>query len=286
MNAVMNVMMTIWQSKIMTLGVVCEILAVIAAALSAPVIPTPEWLPYAALLMATIGAAIVAGKVAWDYHSRGLNATQRQDVQDILASAGLSGRQWEEIRGILANDNLNEAQKEEVAEAIRLNGLTERQKSELEAAIKDVHIYHTVLAQKAMVEALSYVWKVGPGFVTGHGHIVVIDRTSTGQFDIQRVESPRLKDGCERRHEDEPTPDINTLEIAKSLLQPTGSPAVLWIHPGNGKLCYTNLYNQLLLGRGLVFNRYDCVPEWRASAPGDDVLTRDESHKWTWVQRS
>ena len=286
MNAIMNVMMTIWQSKIMTLGVVCEILAVIAAALSSPAIPTPGWLPYAALLMATIGAAIVAGKVAWDYHGRGLNATQRKDVQDILASAGLSESQTEGVQGLLANANLNATQIDAVAEAIKSSGLTEHQKSELEAAIQDVHIYETVLAQKAMAEALSYVWDRGPNLDFRHGHVVVIDRTHTGQLDVQRVESPRPQEVCERQHEDESTPDINTLEIAKSLFQRLGTPVVLWMHPGNGKLCYTNFHNQMFRGRGLVFNLYDCVPEWRASAPGDDVLTRDESGKWTWEQRS
>ena len=282
-----NIRMIFW-SRWMVAGVICEILAFIAAVGNWFAGSWLVWqlLPNVALTLATLGAIMVAGRVAWDYHGRGLNGRQQDNVRDILASASLSARQREEAEGILANANLNETQKEEVAEAIKSSGLTERQKSELEAAIKDVHIFDTVLAQKAMAEALSYVWERGPNLDFRHGHVVVIDRTRTGQLEVQRVESPLPQGICERQHEDELTPDINTLEIAKSLFQSLGTPVVLWMHPGNGKLCYTNFHNRMALGRGLVFNLYNCVPEWRASAPGDDVLTRDESGKWAWVQRS
>ena len=43
-----------------------------------------QWLPNAALTLATVGAVIVASRVAWDYHGRGLNAKQTQEVNDIL----------------------------------------------------------------------------------------------------------------------------------------------------------------------------------------------------------
>ena len=252
MNAVMNVMMTIWQSKIMTLGVVCEILAVIAAALSSPVIPTPGWLPYAALLMATIGAAIVAGKVAWDYHSRGLNATQRNDVQGIMASA-----------------SLNPTQLDEVAEAIKLSGLTERQKSELEAALMAIDVVNVVFTQKAVADALNYLWK------SDHGHVVVIHTIGFGLFDVQYVVPPWPKSVCEREHSYEENIDIDYLEVAKSLLQSSTSPAVLWKHPANQQVRHTNRASRGSSRNEIVFNPYDCVPEWRVPAIGDYVLTHD-----------
>ena len=74
----------IWRSKIMTLGVACEILAVIAAILNW--VNNFWWLPNAALTLATLGAVAVATKIAWDYHGRGLNAQQRDDVDGILES--------------------------------------------------------------------------------------------------------------------------------------------------------------------------------------------------------
>lgn len=278
MIVVVNVLRTIWQSKIMTLGVVCEILAVIAAALSAPVIPTPGWLPYAALLMATIGAVIVAGKVAWDYHGRGLNATQGNDVQDILTSAGLSERQREDVQGVLGSASLNPMQMDEVGEAIKSSGLTERQKSELEEALKEVPIVATVFAQKAVSDARDYLLKPG----RGHGHVVVINRIGFSQYDVQYLDPPWIDVGCPRSHAHEQGNDISVLDIARSLLYPFGTPAVLWKHPGNGQWCYTNHNDPRSFGNPIVFNIYDCVPEWRGPAVGDYVLTTDESGKYTW----
>ena len=125
-----NIRMIFW-SRWMVAGVICEILAFIAAVGNWFAGSWLVWqlLPNVALTLATLGAIMVAGRVAWDYHGRGLNGRQQDNVQDILASASLSARQREEAEGILANANLNETQKEEVAEAIKSSGLTERQKS-------------------------------------------------------------------------------------------------------------------------------------------------------------
>ena len=286
MTDILRAARLIGKSKVMLLGMACEILALAAVVWNWSGITEWSWLPNATLTVATAGAFIVAWRIAWDYHGRGLNEEQSRDVRYILANANLSERQREDVQGILANASLNATQMDEVAEAIKSSGLTERQKSELEAAIKDVHIYETVLAQKAMAEALSYVWERGPNLDYRHGHVVVIERTGTYQLEVQLVESPLPQGICERQHEDELTPDINTLEIAKSLFQPFGTPVVLWMHPGNGKLCSTHFHNRMALGRVLVFNLYNCVPERRAPAPGDDVLTRDESGKWMWEKRS
>ena len=279
MNVIMNALGMIWQSKIMTLGVVCEILAVIAAALSAPVIPTPGWLPYAALLMATIGAAIVAGKVAWDYHGRGLNATQRKEVQDILVSASLNERQREDVQGILASVSLNATQMEEVTPAIKLSGLTDPQKSELAAVLMGINVVNTVFAQKAVADAIDYLRK------PGHGHVVVIDWSGFSQYDVQYLDPPWVDVGCDRSHAYESGSDIGFFDIVRSLFQLLGTPLVLWKLPGNGKWNYTNRNDPKSFDGQLVFNLYDCVPEWRAPAIGDYVLTRSDSGTHTWEQR-
>ncbi len=280
MQVIMNVMMTIWQSKTMTFGVACEILAVIAALLSPPVIPSPGWLPYAALLMATIGAAIVAGKVAWDYHGRGLNARQRNDVQDILTSAGLSARQKEDVQGILANATLNATQTEEVAEAIKSSGLTERQKSELAASLTGLYLADTVFAQKAVADAMDQLNK------PGHGVVVVIHRIGLSQWDVQSVAPPWAGIGCVRQHARGQDVPFNFIDVTKSLNQAFIPTAFLWRQPGSQQLRYTNNEDPNSFDNQLVFNLYDCVPEWRVPATGDYVLTYDPSDKWTWKQKS
>ncbi len=280
MNAIMNALTMIWQSKIMTLGVVCEILAVIAAALSAPIIQTPGWLPYAALLMATIGAAIVAGKVAWDYHGRGLNATQRNDVQDILAGASLSERQKEDVQSILASTSLNATQMEKVAEAIQSSGLTERQKSELAAALMATNAVTIVFAQKAVADAINYLRE------SGHGYVVVIHATGFSQWDVQCVAPPWAEIGCSRQHVQGQDGGFNFFHIAQSLIQSYVTTTYLWTQPGSPQWHYTNNYDPNSFTNQLVFNLYDCVPEWRVPATGDYVLTPTAPNHSAWVQKS
>ena len=283
MNAIMNALTMIWQSKIMTLGVVCEILAVIAAFLSPPVIPSPGWLPYAALLMATIGAAVVAGKVAWDHHGRGLNATQRNDVQDILASASLSDKQREDVLGILANANLNETQTGEVAEAIKSSGLTERQKSELAAVLTGLYLADIVFAQKAVADAMNHLNK------QGHGNVVVIHRVGLSQWDVQCVDPPWAEFGCTRQHAHGQDAPFHFFDVANSVTRSSFGTTFLWRQPGNRQLRYTNNDDPNSFDNQLVFNLYDCVPEWRVPATVDHVLTYDapgKSGKWTWERKS
>ena len=109
----------ILRSPIMTIGVFCEIIAFSAAAWNW--VDSYQWLPNAALTLATVGAVIVASRVAWDYHGRGLNEKQREELKDILT-----------------NSSLNETQMDEIAEAILSSGLTPRQKSDLPAAIRAI----------------------------------------------------------------------------------------------------------------------------------------------------
>ena len=66
----------ILRSPIMTVGVACEIIAFSAAAWNW--VDSYQWLPNAALTLATVGAVIVAIRVAWDYHGRELNANKHK----------------------------------------------------------------------------------------------------------------------------------------------------------------------------------------------------------------
>ena len=70
----------VFRSKLMVLGVACEFLALIAAAGNWFAGSWSVWqlLPNVALTLATLGAVLVAGRVAWDYHGRGLNERQKE----------------------------------------------------------------------------------------------------------------------------------------------------------------------------------------------------------------
>ena len=271
----------IFRSKWMVAGVVCEILAFIAAVGNWFAGSWPVWqlLPNVALTLATLGAVMVAGRVAWDYHGRGLNERQRKDVLDILASAILSERQREDVQGILASVSLNATQMEEVTPAIKLSGLTDPQKSELTAVLMEIYVVDIVFAQKAVADAIDHLRK------PGHGHVVVINRIGFSQYDVQYLDPPWVDVGCDRSHAYESGSDIGFFDIVRSLFQLLGTPLVLWKLPGNGKWNYTNRNDPKSFDGRLVFNLYNCVPEWRAPAIGDYVLTRSDSGTHTWEQR-
>ena len=141
--AAMTAIRMIRQSKFMMLGVACEIFALIAATWNW--VDSYRWLPNFALTLATIGAVIVASRVAWDYHGRGLNAKQREELKDILTNA-----------------SLNETQMDEIAEAILSSGLTPRQKSDLPTALQEIDLVSTVFAQKALADAINHLKNASP----------------------------------------------------------------------------------------------------------------------------
>ena len=250
----------IWRSKVMTLGVACEILALIAVAWNW--YESPQWLPNAALTLATIGAVIVASRVAWDYHGRGLNAKQGEEVQNILTKVGLNAQQVKAI-----------------GEIIESSGLNTRQIEDLKAALQDADLVRTVAAQRAIADAIDQLRDAE------HGHVVVVRVTGLYQFDVQLVAPPTARGQCQRQHEYEPEVDLNLLEIAKSLYEPFSDPAVLWKHPVTGHMLHTNRNEPRSFTTDLVFSFEDCVPKWRVPSVGDYVLTLGGVSRPTWVQR-
>ena len=254
----------IWQSKIMTLGVACELLAVIAAVVNW--VTNLWWLPNAALTLATLGAVAVATKIAWDYHGRGLNVQQRDDVN-----------------GILANTSLNETQRDDIERLIQSSGLTPQQKLDLPAEIGKLDIAILVEAQKALLAALDYLRgpdNRGPD----HGHLVVIYRTGV-RLDVRYVEPPRASSPCQRQHPHGQSDDFNFVEVTNSLFQPFTNPTVLWKHPGNREICHTNYDDIDEPGNHLTFSPEDCVPKWRFPASGDYVLKHDALNGSAWEQQ-
>ena len=250
----------IWQSKIMTLGVACEFLAVIAAVVNW--VTNLWWLPNAALTLATLGAVAVATKIAWDYHGRGLNAQQRDDAA-----------------GIISNASLNETQSKETAEAIQSSGLTPLQKAEMPSALREIDVASIVDAQKAVNSALEYLTR------PGHGQVVVIHRVGIGRLDVRYLDPPPVRGVCERQHAQEPGTTLNFVEVATSLFQPFTNPAVLWKHPGSGYFCHTNYDAPGAHGQNLIFSFEDCVPKWRVPTSGDYVLRHDPNRGSTWEQQ-
>ena len=253
----------IWQSKIMTLGVACELLAVIAAVVNW--VTNLWWLPNAALTLATLGAVAVATKIAWDYHGRGLNAQQRQDMDGILTEA-----------------SLNETQRNEIAESIQSNGLTPHQKSDLPAAIREINVVIIVEAQNALYAALDYLQR------PDHGHLVVIHRTGVGRLEVRYVDPPPARGVCQRQHADEHGSELNLVAVAASFYQPFTNPAVLWRHPGSGNICHTNYDiagERTVPGNELTFSFEDCVPKWRLPMAGDYVLRNNATGRSTWQQK-
>ena len=253
----------IWQSKIMTSGVVCEALAVIAAILTW--VNNSWWLPNAALTLATLGTVAVAGRIAWDYHGRGLNAQQRDDVD-----------------GILTDTNLNQTQRTEIERLIQSSGLTKHQKDDLDTALYETTaVANAAEAQKAVDAAVRYLARQRPD----HGHVVVIHTTGIGRLNSICVEPPRPNGACQRKHTYESGDDLNPVEVAKALFWDFTTPAVLWRHPGNRKFCHTNNNDIDEPGHELIFIPHDCVPKWRFPAPGDYVLRHNATSGSTWEKQ-
>ena len=162
----------ILRSPIMTVGVACEIIAFFGATWNW--VNSYPWLPNAALTLATIGAVIVACRIAWDYHGRGLNAKQKEESKDILTSSGL----------------------------------TPRQESDLPAALREISVANIVEVQKALDVALEYLQTDQR---PDHGHVVVIHRIGPSQLNVGYVDPPRASGPCQRQHAHEQGADLNLL---------------------------------------------------------------------------
>ena len=258
--AVMTAIRMIWWSKLMTLGVACEIFALIGVTWNW--VDSYPWLPNVALTLATVGAVVVACRVAWDYHGRGLNAKQTQEVNDILTSVGL-----------------NETQSEAMAETIKSSGLTQQQKSDLITELPGIDLVSTVVAQKAVFSAMHQLG------IAVHGYVAIIRLTGFFQMDVQCVAPPPARGECQRQHELEPAADFDHLEIAESIYQPYHNPAFLWKNATSTHWCHTNRSDPGTHARELVFSLEDCVPKWRVPAGGDYVLTHDATGRSTWAQK-
>lgn len=83
---------------------------------------------------------MVAGKVALNYHGRGLNGRQREAVSEKVSSS-----------------SLNTTQKEEVTRAVNASGLSPRQVSELCAKLLDIPLWRMVSAQRAAITARDFL---------------------------------------------------------------------------------------------------------------------------------
>ena len=153
------------------------------------------WLPNPALTLATLGAIMVAGRVAWDYHGRGLNERQREEVNEtvsssslnptqqgevaqIAGSSGLNSHQQEAVNEILSNASLNGIQTTEVANAIQFGGLTQRQKDDLRLALRESALANIVESQKVLRMAIDQLRK------SSHGHVAVINAIGVGRLDV------------------------------------------------------------------------------------------------------
>ena len=237
----------ILRSPIMTVGVACEIIALFGATWNW--VNSYPWLPNAALTLATIGAVIVACRIAWDYHGRGLNAKQGEESKDILTSSAL----------------------------------TTRQKSDLPAALQEISVANIVEVQKALDVALEYLLTDQR---PDHGHVVVIQRIGRSQLNVRYVGPPRASGPCQRQHAHGEGAELNLLEVANSLLQPLTKFTVLWRHPVDQKCFHTNYNSADDPGHYLTFSFEDCVPKWRFPIVGDYALTiNSATGDFSWQQK-
>ena len=292
----------IFRSRWMVAGVICEILAFIAAVGNWFAGSWLVWqlLPNVALTLATIGAVMVAGRVAWDYHGRGLNERQREDVNDTVSSSSLNTTQKEEVAQITDSSGLNQHQREAanemllgsdlskiqrdaVAQIIAASSLSPRQISDLPAKLMNMRLWQMVSAQHASVTALNYLHQ------EGHGRLAVLTNTSVGLVEVQCIDPPRNALSCERQHERADGDTDSALTIAASHLQMWAGDTVMWLPPAGDGINHTNgaVHSAMAVdGRRWVFSFEDCVPKRLHPVAGDCVLARDHSGSYPWVRKS
>ena len=292
----------IFRSGWMVAGVACEILALIAAVGNWFAGSWSVWqlLPNVALTLATLGAVLVAGRVAWDYHGRGLNERQKEEVNDtvsssslnttqneevtqITESSGLSPRQGEAVNEILSSSNLNEAQRDAVAQIIAESGLSRRQVFELPARLKGIHLSRIASAQQAAITAGDYLVQAV------HGRMAILTNAGDGIVQVQCIDPPQEALNCERQHDREDGGSSAPFGIVSAHLEEFAGDTLIWRPPGNQGLRYINGNTEppiAIDGRSWVFNTQDCVPKRLDPVAGDYVLTRDPSGCYAWERKS
>ena len=243
---------------------------------------------------------MVAGRVAWDYHGRGLNARQQDEVNDTVSSSGLNPTQKEEttqiaessglnphqreaVDEILSRSDLNELQKVAVVQILAASGLSPRQISDLPAKLMDMDLWSMVSAQQAAVTAFNYLRQ------EHHGRVAVLTNVRFGPVEVQCIDPPRNALSCERQHEREDGNADNALKIAASHLHMFADDTVMWLPPAGNGINYTNgaVHSAMAVdGRQWVFSFEDCVPKRLDPVAGDYVLTLNESGKYTWERKS
>lgn len=292
----------IFRSGWMVGGIACEILAVIAAVGNWFAGSAPAWqlLPNAALTLATLGAVLVASKIALDYHGRGLNGrqweevvnivsssslntTQKEEVAQTISSSGLNTHQREAVNGILMASNLNEIQKGAVAQIIAEIGLSPKQVDDLPAKLMDIPLWRFVSAQQAAVVAADYLRQ------KGHGRVAVLTNADGGLVEVQCIDPPEDALTCERQHDRADGDTHSFLKIAASHLQIFAVDTMIWWPPASDGVCYTNgaVHPSISVdGRRWVFSFEDCVPKRLDPRSGDYELTRDYSRHYAWERKS
>ena len=301
----------IFQSKWMVAGVVCEILAFIAAVGNWFAGSGAVWqlLPNVALTLATLGAVMVAGRVAWDYHGRGLNerqraevtaivneillasrlnTVQRGEVTQITGSSGLNQHQRETVSEILSGSNLNEMQKDAVAQTIAETGLSPKQVSDLPAKLMDMYLPRMLSAQQAAITASNYLMAHDYLIQNGHGRVAVLTNTSGGLVEVQCIDPPQEALNCERHHDYEDGDTDNALKIAAAHLDIRAGDTVIWLPPASNGFRYTNrvVHSTIMDGKRWVFSFEDCVPKRLDPVSGDYLLTRDPSGHYAWERKA
>ena len=300
MTGIMTNIRLIFRSKWMVTGVVCELLAFIAAVLNWFFSAWPEWVPNAALTLATMGVAMVAGKVALDYHGRGLNGRQREEVSETVSSSslnttqkeevaqainssGLNPHQQEAVNEILSRTNLSEVQRGAVAQIIENSGLSPRQVSELPTKLMDIPLWRFVSVQQAAIVAADYLRE------KGHGRVAVLTNAGGGLVEVQCIDPPEDALACERQHDREDGDTDNYLKVAASHLDRLAGDTMIWLPPAGDGIKYTNgaVHPSMSVdGRRWVFSREDCVPKRLDPRADDYVLTRDPSGRYAWERKS
>ena len=297
----MNIRM-IFRSKWMVAGVICEILAFIAAVGNWFAGSWLVWqlLPNVALTLATLGAIMVAGRVAWDYHGRGLNGrqqeevndtvsssnlntTQREEVEHITESSGLNPHQREAVNEMSLGSDLNKIQRDAVAQIIAQSGLSPRQVSDLPANLMNMSLWHMVSAQQAAIVAANYLRQ------KGHGRLAVLTSAGGGFIEVQCIDPPEDALACERQHDREDGDTDDFLKVAASHLEIFAGDTMIWLPPTGDGIKYTNgsVHPSMHVdGRRWVFSREDCVPKRLDPRADDYVLTRDHSGRYAWERKS
>ncbi len=207
------------KSRWMLIGLAAETIGFIVAILNW--FSQSWWLPNAALTLGALGLVILAGKVAWDYQARGLNAQQKKDVDDLLTVTELNDKQRAELDQ---------------------RGLTPRQQSN----ISNLDIAIIVETQRAMGGAVEYIR-------AAHGRVAVIHRTGWFSFNVVSLDAPAGYH-CQRQHTDEPAFDYNFYDAARSLSAPFVSFAILWMHPLQRGWTYMSNDDDRNFGNSIVYS--------------------------------